>query len=99
MKWGTVRRVAVLNAVVVAVWLVVGVAGALGTWLWWLVAALPMAALVAGPFARYRISEGRTWPTWVGFVPVLVLLLTALAVPLQLRAARRDRRAAASLLI
>jgi hypothetical protein len=81
VNWKTVRRVVALNAVVVALWLVVGVAGALGTWLWWLVAALPMAALVAAPFALYRISEGRTWPTWVGFVPALVLLLTALAVP------------------
>jgi hypothetical protein len=81
MKLKTLRRVAVLNAAVVALWLVVGVAGALGTWLWWLVAALPMAALVAAPFALHRISDGRTWPTWVGFVPVLVLLLTALAVP------------------
>jgi hypothetical protein len=81
VTWKTVRRVVALNAVVVALWLVVGVAGALGTWLWWLVAALPMATLVAAPFALYRISEGRTWPTWVGFVPALVLLLTALAVP------------------
>ncbi|MBG0565583.1 hypothetical protein [Actinoplanes aureus] len=81
MKGSTWRRVAALLIATVALWLVVGVAGSLGTWLWWLVAAAPMAAFVAAPFALYWISGGRTWPTWVAFVPALVLLMTALAVP------------------
>ncbi|MEU4426445.1 hypothetical protein AB0F81_37965 [Actinoplanes sp. NPDC024001] len=81
LERGTWGRVAALLAATVALWLVVGVAGALGTWLWWLVAAVPMAAFVAGPFLLYRVSAGRTWPTWVAFLPVLVLLMTALAVP------------------
>lgn len=74
-------QVAALLLGTAVLWLVVGVAGSLGTWLWWLIAAVPMAAFIAAPFALYWISAGRTWPTWVAFLPALVLLMTALAVP------------------
>ncbi|WP_433040343.1 hypothetical protein [Dactylosporangium sp. CS-033363] len=70
-----------LVAATALVWLAAGIAGALGGWLWWAVAALPTAALLAAPIVLYKTSGGRTWPTWVAYGFVFVLLLTAYAAP------------------
>ena len=81
MKGTTWRRVAVLLVAMIALWVVVGVTGSLGAWWWWIIAAGPMAAMAAAPFGLFWISRGRTWPTWVAFLPALTLMMTALAVP------------------
>jgi hypothetical protein len=64
-----------------AIWLVVGIAAALGTTLWWIIAAVPMLGLLFAPFSLARFSGGRTWPSWVAFPCTLALMLTAYAVP------------------
>ncbi|BCJ68453.1 hypothetical protein GCM10009779_50340 [Polymorphospora rubra] len=73
--------VAVLLAVTVLTWLVVGVATALGGWIGWLVAAVPIVVFIALPFSLYWLSEGRTGPSWVALIFTIALLVTAVAVP------------------
>ncbi|MER7002772.1 hypothetical protein ABT297_06965 [Dactylosporangium sp. NPDC000555] len=81
MRRGSWPHAALLVAATALVWLIAGVAGALGSWVWWAVAALPTAALLVAPILLFWLSGERTWPTWVAFAFVFVLLLTAYAGP------------------
>ncbi|MER7276513.1 hypothetical protein ABT369_18925 [Dactylosporangium sp. NPDC000244] len=81
MPVGSRRHAALLVAATAVVWLIAGVAVALGGRMWWAVAALPIAALLVPPILLFRLSGERTWPTWVAFGFVFVLLLTAYAGP------------------
>ena len=76
--WATAGGLLLATA---ATWLVVGVAAALSTTLWWIIAAVPMLGLLFAPFSLARFSGGRTWPSWVAFPFTLALMLTAYAVP------------------
>ncbi|MEV8515177.1 hypothetical protein [Dactylosporangium sp. NPDC051484] len=78
---GSWPHAALLVGATALVWLIAGVAGALGSWVWWAVAALPTAALLVAPILLFWLSGERTWPTWVAFAFVFVLLLTAYAGP------------------
>ncbi|MFF5225158.1 hypothetical protein [Dactylosporangium sp. NPDC000521] len=81
MSPGRWPHAALLVAATSLVWLIAGFAGALGGSLWWVVAAVPSAALLVVPFLLFRLSAERIWPTWVALGFVFVLLLTAFAGP------------------
>ncbi|MEV6929374.1 hypothetical protein AB0M46_33460 [Dactylosporangium sp. NPDC051485] len=78
---GSRPHAALLVAATALVWLIAGVAGALGGWMWWAVAAVPTVALLVVPILLFWLSGERIWPTWVAFAFVFVLLLTAYAGP------------------